>query len=359
MNQVGFSPQLFDPQTAPAWQVEALARHDMEIRAERYPTDPPVPLEDCLRNIRLPDTATHKSLRWAYFDGGCAAASAVLDWTVSAGRQNFAFGDISVLPRWRRRGIGTALLGLIGAAARGIRRDTLFLESTDRVPAGAAFLAFAGAAPGLENHVYQLDLRQLDAALMRAWIERGKEQAQGLDFIFWEGLPPEDLLDPFCEMITYIQREEPRGTLDISDSRVTPERLRDRQAAIAALGHRRWVLAAVLAAPLAAVEKSGTPGARRIVGYTELIVNPSEPSIIDQRGTCVFTEYRGRGIGRRLKAEMILKTLAELPEARFVRTQTADSNAAMLKINAEMGYTPFESVTDWQLKVRGWKPVVC
>ncbi len=355
MDQESFSLQTIDLQTAPGWQVEALARHDMEISAERYPDDPPVPLEDRLRSYRLPDTATHKSFHWAYFDGEYAAASCALDWRVSADRQNFAFGEISVLPGWRRRGLATALLSLMAAAARNLRRDTLLLESTDRVQASGAFLAFAGAIPGLAYHVSQLDLRQLDIALMRAWIDRGKEQAKGLDLIFWEGLPPVDLIDAFCEMITYIQCEEPRGTLDITDTRMTPEMLCDAQAMIAAGGHRCWVLAAVLPA----IDTCGAPGARRIVGYTELHIRPSRPSIVDQYGTCVFNEYRGRGIGRWLKAEMILKVLAELPDARFIRTQIADANAAMLRINTQLGYKPFEAVTDWQLKVGGWKAVMC
>ncbi len=139
MNQESLSSQAVDLQTAPGWQVEALARLDMEISAERYPDDPQVPLEDRLRSYRLPDTATHKSLHWAYFDDESAAASCALDWRVSADRQNFAFGDISVRPRWRRKGLGTALLSIMGVAARNLRRSTLFLESTDRVPAGAAF----------------------------------------------------------------------------------------------------------------------------------------------------------------------------------------------------------------------------
>jgi hypothetical protein len=62
-------------------------------------------------------------------------------------------------------------------------------------------------------------------------------------------------------------------------------------------------------------------------------------------------EFRERGLGRWLKAGMLTRVLAEHPEVRFVRTANADSNAAMVKLNYELGFRPYVSRTVWQVSL--------
>ena len=47
---------------------------------------------------------------------------------------------------------------------------------------------------------------------------------------------------------------------------------------------------------------------------------------------------------------MMKKILEERPEVKFVRTGNANSNAAMLKINKEMGFKSYISNTVWQVE---------
>ena len=67
--------------------------------------------------------------------------------------------------------------------------------------------------------------------------------------------------------------------------------------------------------------------------------------------TGVFTQYRNKGLGRWLKAAMLDKVLKERPEVKYVRTGNADSNAAMLKINIELGFLPYMADTLWQVEI--------
>ncbi len=46
---------------------------------------------------------------------------------------------------------------------------------------------------------------------------------------------------------------------------------------------------------------------------------------------------------------MVEKILAELPEARYIRTENAGSNAPMLTINIKMGFRPAWENTIWQI----------
>ena len=72
--------------------------------------------------------------------------------------------------------------------------------------------------------------------------------------------------------------------------------------------------------------------------------------ILNQGFTGVYPEYRSQGLGRWLKAEMMHKLLSERPEVKFIRTTNANSNAPMLKINAEMGFKPYMANIIWQVE---------
>jgi GNAT superfamily N-acetyltransferase len=67
--------------------------------------------------------------------------------------------------------------------------------------------------------------------------------------------------------------------------------------------------------------------------------------------TAVYPEYRNKGLGRWLKAAMLDKVLKGRPQVKFVRTGNADSNAAMLKINNELGFRPYLANTLWQVEI--------
>jgi GNAT superfamily N-acetyltransferase len=87
----------------------------------------------------------------------------------------------------------------------------------------------------------------------------------------------------------------------------------------------------------------------RIVGLTRVHWNATHPAILEQGFTGVLKAYRGRGIGRWLKAAMLAKVLRERPAVALIRTSAGDSNAPMLKINAELGFRPAFAVLNWQV----------
>ncbi len=47
---------------------------------------------------------------------------------------------------------------------------------------------------------------------------------------------------------------------------------------------------------------------------------------------------------------MLEKIVHEHPEVKFVRTNNADSNGAMVKINKELGFKPYMATCLWQVE---------
>ena len=136
-----------------------------------------------------------------------------------------------------------------------------------------------------------------------------------------------------------LTNQQPLGDLEIEDMHMTPEQLRQAEQMSFARGNQRWTFYIV--------EKASG----RFAGYTETVWNPNRPEILRQDMTGVFPEYRGRGLGRWLKAAMLDKVLKERPSVKYVRTGNADSNAAMLKINREMGFQPYTAGALWQIEI--------
>ncbi|MEI6433022.1 MAG: GNAT family N-acetyltransferase, partial [bacterium] len=119
----------------------------------------------------------------------------------------------------------------------------------------------------------------------------------------------------------------------------TAEHLRQQEKSHAAVGIQRWSL-------YVRHNESG-----KIAGYTEVFWNPNKPMNLGQGITAVWPQYRGSGIGRFLKAAMLTRVRQERPEVLRVRTDNADMNAPMLKINTELGFKPYIAETVWQVDV--------
>lgn len=329
----------FDGKGATPAEYAALNRHNNQIRKERLPDDPPIPLEETMQN--LGSIPSYVELRlWAAWTPGQAEMAALADVVLLRMEENrhLAQFEITVLPAYRRQGLGKQLLRLVAETAQQDQRRLLMTNTVDRVPGGEAFMLRMGAQKGLEGHTNQLRMEELDRDRLEDWLRAGQANLADFELGLWEGPYPDEKIQEVCALYD-LTNQQPFGDLEIEDMHMTPEQIRQTEANIFARGNQRWSFYVI-------DRLSG-----KFAGYSETVWNPNRPEILRQDMTGVFPEYRNKGLGRWLKAVMLDKVIRERPEVKYVRTGNADSNAAMLKINTELGFKPYTADALWQVEI--------
>ncbi|QAA76753.1 MAG: Acetyltransferase, GNAT family [Candidatus Bipolaricaulis sibiricus] len=325
----------FDPAVArsDAWRgYHALSNR---VRAEWWPDDPPRSL--AVLKTMMTSVPPVWGLRWwAAWRHGRVVGGAEVELSQMSENRHHAWCDVYVDPDHRRRGIGAALLGTVATAAQNDGRRLLTWGTALNAPAGEAFARRLGATPGLTQNINQLRIADVDPTLLQAWQRRAPEDEFYLGV--WEGPYPEPDLADVVKMHE-VMNTAPRGSLEMEDFHWTPAVIRDQEESLRKRGVERWTI----------YVRHRPTG--RIAGFTEVGWDSSEPEILHQWGTGVFPEFRNHGLGRWLKAAMLARVLAGRPQVKFVRTGNANSNAPMLKINHELGFRLYNTITLWQLPV--------
>jgi GNAT superfamily N-acetyltransferase len=247
--------------------------------------------------------------------------------------------EISILPEYRRQGLGRRFLGVIADTTQQENRRLLLTSTVDRVPSGEAFMTRIGGQKGLETHINQLRIADLDRGLIANWLRRGEGNSARFKLGLWEGAYPEENIQEITELYE-LTNQQPYGELEIEDMHMTPEQLRQREKNSFARGNQRWTFYIMDLAT------------GKFAGYTETVWNPNRPELLRQDMTGVFPQYRNKGLGRWLKAAMLNKVLLDLPQVKYIRTGNADSNGAMLKINNELGFKPYTADLLWQVELQ-------
>lgn len=320
----------FDPRTATDDLIAAAHAVVSAAYAVDAPDDEPPTLAAFTADLR------HRPafLRWphwaAFFDDGLPVGVASLELADLPDNRLYAELEIDVAPGARRRGVGSALLGEVLAAAA-VDGRTLPTAAALLDRAGPAFLAAHGFTFRQHERRSRLLTAELDRDLLNGWIDRAAERAGDYTLVTWWGPCPAEHLEGYAR-VSQVMNTAPLDDVEFEDMVITPERVRAVQATFPARGIEPWTACA----------RHDPSGA--LVGFTELRYSRHHPARAEQDDTGVDPAHRRRGLGRWLKAVNLLGLLDAHPEVGAVSTWNAESNDAMLNLNVAMGFHPWQ---DW------------
>ena len=229
---------------------------------------------------------------------------------------------------------GPAVAPLLAAVLERARADgrTSVIVEDDHTPERHRFWTGLGAELRYSEQESDLDLTAVDPGLMERWMAAGPRD---LHLVRWTGPCPDRWIGALVA-ITNAMNDAPTDDLDMVDYEVDAAMVQAEIEARAVCGLDYKVILAL--------------GSDRIdpAGATEVFVNRHRPQCSWQWSTVVLAPHRGQGIAKRLKAEMWRWLRDDEPQVTGLRTGNAHSNAAMLAINAEMGFRPTHSTGTWQ-----------
>jgi GNAT superfamily N-acetyltransferase len=253
---------------------------------------------------------------------------------------HFAAVWMSVRPRWRRRGVGSALLAEVERQASLAGRTTVCVESDTAPGRPAAADAFApthGYEKALVSVRSDLDLPEAGLDDLLAPLEsEAAPFAVDYDLLTWWDDVPDEWLDQRAALAARMSTDTPLGEIDVEEEAWDAERVRAQFAAGRAMGRRMVETVAV----------HGPTG--RAVAFTDLAVAEHTPDVAYQWDTLVLADHRGHRLGQLVKAANLRALRAGLPGVRRVVTWNAESNRPMLRVNRALGFRPTGLNTEWQ-----------
>ncbi len=309
------------------------------IRRELNPDDPPIPLEEDIQGAKNIPSFVEVEFHALWNEAGSGILAICESAIYHTGdNEHMADFNIEILPEYRRNGFGNNALSLIVKFAKKHNRSLLVAFSTDRIPAASVFLEKLGARKGMASTTNQLKVSEFDRNLVPAWLTHSQPLKSEFELGLLDGPYPDEYINDIAALYQEVANDQPRDNLEIEDMQYTPEFLREIEKNIFGKGNHRWTLYLTDRAN------------RKVAGLTDVSWSPNRAMILNQGFTGVYPEYRSKGLGRWLKAEMMQKILSERPEVEFIRTTNSNSNAPMLKINVEMGFKPYIANTIWQVE---------
>jgi mycothiol synthase len=319
-------------------QIDAWYALRRNIRKEILPYEPFFTREELLVHSR----AMHElqeSVEWCiwYGENGLMAGLAGIYLTRQGSEKDPAYFSIQIDQNYRRSGMGSAFLSRIVQTANELGMKTLRVVTNDRCPSGEKFITPTGAEIVHKGHFNILALKDIDKTLINSWLGLPAQGFRELTIGNWEGMTPEHRIQEISDFyqVIYDAGIEQHGH---SGYRFTPENVHKRETATLSMGKRVHVIYAADA------------DRNNLIGLTEISWYPSKPSVVSQGYTAVLPDARGKGIGRRLKAEMLQKIFQDMPRAEYIKTGNADNNDAILKINTELGFRHQMATATWQIE---------
>ncbi|MCE7742246.1 MAG: hypothetical protein GOP50_07275 [Candidatus Heimdallarchaeota archaeon] len=192
------------------------------------------------------------------------------------------------------------------------------------------------AIEGAQNRLY---LEDVDWEMIDKWREEGHKRAreERIDLVSFRKCP-EDIIEDYSVLYTKIMNLVPMGDFEWKPEDITPKKVRETEGRFEELGYEWHTL----------ITRESTGD---LSGITEIFYHKARSHKVEQELTGVTLNFRGRGLGKWLKAEMLFFIKNEFPDVKFVITGNADTNAPMLSINNRMGFKMYLEEKCFTMKI--------
>ena len=312
---------------APGEYDEALATEVTDVLAAAWavdcPHEPLPPMRSNLLRLRHGWEGYGPDRVFQGYDAGRVVGHATVDLSHWDDNQDLAWLEITVLPEWRGRGVGSALHdACVGFAVE--QGKTQLMGGTWMGSASDTFAERKGYTIGQHDVERRLDLVTFDLDRIDKLHAEASRRAEGYELIRVAGAAPEELVPTLVEVTAAIN-DAPKDDLDFEDDVYSPERIRSFGAAQSAREHRVY---RVLARSL---------DDDSWAGQTLVAVDGNQPQHSEQLDTTVVVRHRGHRLGLLLKTEMLRWVRGAEPQVTQIDTWNSASNTHMIAVNDALG----------------------
>ncbi|WP_455141931.1 GNAT family N-acetyltransferase [Candidatus Hodarchaeum mangrovi] len=337
---VKLSIELFDPPNASQKIWDDYYSHYIEIFQELSPDDP-CPSIEMLQKLILIPSPHYQYYHWLAYDQEIKHLVGIgrleFDKKTSPAydaNKNIAFADISIRKNYRRRGFGTELLRNMVMKAK--TEGKSIFQSWGTPNNSSSFFEHLGGQKASKEEENRLQLSDVDWQMVQTWCSEGKQRTENVKLEYFETVPEQDIKE-FSQIYTEVMNQVPKEDLEWEFNE-TPEVRRNHEARHKKLG-TIWTT-------IISREGDGT-----ISGLTETYYYPDRQTIVFQGLTGVKVAYRGRGLGKWLKAEMLTYIKENFPKATTIGTDFALVNEPMISINRRLGFKPYKIWVGYKFSV--------
>ena len=268
-----------------------------EFMNESSPDAPVASHEDQRRSLSaIPDLRDYVVVRLLYDDdanclGFCFMQHPKPDNPDFETNKDRIYVEPVVLAPYRRQGVGTQFLGVIQQYAQKVGAS--WVQWDTKFDSGHRFSQKIGATEAGRQRTNRLSVDEVDWDLMQRWVAEGRSRNRDVELIRFTNLPAPDLIGPFCDLVTDVNRLQPRDDVEGIEYTLTPEELQRVAKQLIEERVQRVVLC------------SREPN-QTLSGMTDMFFSEANPTRAGARLTGVRREFQGRGLGKWLKAAMML-----------------------------------------------------
>ncbi|MFL6239180.1 MAG: GNAT family N-acetyltransferase [Actinomycetes bacterium] len=321
--------ELIDPATASDDDVGAWRECAVACALELHPREPVPPLDYLADLARNPGTHRPRRYFLAWDDSRTRVlGSGETHWNDGAESYRLQ-GYVEVHPAARRRGVGRALVAAISDAATSAGR-TAVLGDAPYATDGIDFARALGAKFGLDEirSVYRFESPS-----------PAPQPVEGMSVVRWVDECPEEHVSSFADLRGVMNSAPQGGEVVYPDDIWDADRIRRIEATRREQNVRLYEVVA------------RDDATSRLVGFTEVAVFDTWPEFGDQWDTGVIPDYRGRGVAKWVKTEMLAWLRTTEPALELLTTWNAAVNDSMLAVNKGLGYGDRERWIEAELEL--------